>query len=278
MIKKLLILCLIMSLIIIYSCSKTGIQGDWKAKITILKGTVQVIKDGNTLPAKVNMILQKNDEIKTAKGTVDLKIAGLGVFKLKKYTHLKLIELAKKNHLKLKNGKILLALDKLKKDTTFNVETPTAVAGIRGTSFLVSTEGESTKVGVLTGKVEVRSFDGFVAVNELREVRVSGKDLDKVSIMKRSTITDVKSILKIKDVESIQEYKQIRANVKKLEIIEAEENPDNIDIDALKDAIKAKELQDDGSGTTEAMKDKKSGVKSSTIDSAKKKFIDDNEF
>ena len=96
--------------------------------------------------------------------------------------------------------------------------------------------------------------------------------------MNIATIIDAKSILKIKGIDSIDGYMKIKANVKKLEIIEASERTEGIDVDSLKRAIKAREMQEEGSAINEALKKKSADVKSSSIDSSKKKFIEDEDF
>jgi hypothetical protein len=253
-------------------------SGDWKAKILNVVGKVQVIRNGVKELAQLDMILSQNDTIESGNGTADLKVVNLGVLKVKPQSTVQLANLTEKTKLNLKKGKVLLALNKLKKDSSFEIETPTAVAGVRGTSFLVSASGDNTKIGVLTGKVEVRSFDGFVAVGELNEVKIAGKELKAVTRMDINTIVDVKSILKIKDVASIEGFSKIKANIKKLEIIESTEKAEGIDVEELKKAIKAKEMSEDNSMITEELQKKSSEIKSSTVDSSKQKLISDEEF
>ena len=280
--KKILVLTLILSLIAVFGCSKSDtelISGEWKAKLIQISGKVEVIKDGVTQPAEINMILTKDDTIQSYAGTVDFKIANLGLVKVKPNTTLKLSEMSEDSKLTLKKGKILLALNKLKKTSTFHIDTPTAVAGVRGTSFLVTASKLNSKIGVLTGSVEVRTSRGVVTVNELKEVRVSDKELAAVSTMNISTIVDVKSIMKIKNIETMNEFTKIKSNIKKLEIIESGERVDGIDVDALKRAIKAKEIGEDDAAISEALKKKSADIKSSQIDTSKqKKLLSDPEF
>ncbi len=280
--KKILVLTLILSLIAVFGCSKSDtelISGEWKAKLIQISGKVEVIKDGVTQPAEINMILTKDDTIQSYAGTVDFKIANLGLVKVKPNTTLKLSEMSEDSKLTLKKGKILLALNKLKKTSTFHIDTPTAVAGVRGTSFLVTASKLNSKIGVLTGSVEVRTSRGVVTVNELKEVRVSDKELAAVSTMNISTIVDVKSIMKIKNIETMNEFTKIKSNIKKLEIIESGERVDGIDVDALKKAIKAKEIGEEDAAISDSLKKKSADIKSSQIDTSKqKKLLDDPEF
>jgi hypothetical protein len=57
------------------------------------------------------------------------------------------------------SGKALFLVNKLKtQDSSFKVETPTAIVGVRGTAFLVSVAegGESSRVACFTGEVSVK--------------------------------------------------------------------------------------------------------------------------
>lgn len=279
--KKILLLSLITFLMVFFSCSRSGDQygpDSWKAKVTMVKGKVEILQGDKIQPAQLGMILNAKDIIKTSDGSIDLRIPRVGIFKIKSNSLLTLSSLVNETKLNLKQGKIVLALKKLSKDQKFEVETPTAVAGIRGTSFLVKADETDTKIGVLTGKIEVRSFDGYATVTELKEVSVSGKELQEVSTMKASTIVDVKDILKIKHIEEMDGYKNIKSNMQKLEIIEAGERADGVDIESLKDAIKAKQIQESESSVNEKLKDKSSKVKGSSVDTKKQKFIKDDEF
>ena len=96
--------------------------------------------------------------------------------------------------------------------------------------------------------------------------------------MNITTIVDVKDMLKIKDISGLDEYTQIKANVAKLEIIESSDESAGVDMNSLKQSIKAREMDEEGSVVSEQLKSKSGQVKSSQIDPAKKDLIKDNEF
>jgi len=279
--KRMLLLSIALLMVIGFGCSKSEDfteAGELKAKISRVSGNVQLIRDNKIEPAKMNMIISGKDTIKALNGSADLHIARRGIFKVKPNSVVEITSLAKETRINVKGGKLLLALQKLKRDKDLEIETPTAVAGVRGTSFLVSVSGQNTKVGVLTGEVGVRTFDGFVKVNELKEVKVAGKELKNVSRMNITTIVDVKGILKIKDIENMKEYRKIKANIKKLEIIEQSDKETDVDVEALRNAIKAKGMEEGGSALGDEIRKKSSEIKSSgDLESRKKKFIEDDE-
>lgn len=276
--KKLFLLFLLISFIAFTSCSKPEDTEETRIKITILKGKVEVLINGDKKPAKINMILKKNDEVITYNGQADLIIGNIGIMKVKANSVFKISSISRDIKLKLNRGKLLLALNKLKKDTTFYVESPTAVVGVRGTSFLITVSAKESKVGVLTGKVEVKSAKGSITVNELKEVSVVEAEIQNVTSMNITTIVDVKDMLKIKNIETVEGYKRIKSNIKKLEIIESAEGSNELNVDAFKNAIQAKDMEDGGVSMSEELKKKSAKIKKSSIDSSKQGLVKDEEF
>ncbi len=275
-------LCFLMIMVLLsFACSKADdqtVRSDLKSKIINITGKGEVIRNNTTEPAKLNMILSKGDIIRTYDGTVDLRIIGLGVAKIKPNSFVEIFSIVAKSDLTVKKGRILIALNKLKKGDAFTVGTPTAVVGVRGTSFLINVAQKDTRVGVLTGVVKVKSSKGEIEVNELREVSVSDTKLEDVSEMDITTIVEVKDMLKIKEIDTVDEYTRIKANIKKLEIIESSENAAGIDMDSLKRSINVKGVEEEGSVMSDELKKKSSEVKSSSVDATKKQFLDDKEF
>lgn len=279
-----LILIITVAILFSFSCSKKNEDvlnsvGELKAKIIFVMGKAEAIRGDKTIPVVLNMFLGQNDKIKTEDGTVDIMVGGLGLFKIKPNSLVQLANLTQSTKIILKQGKILTVLNKLKKDSTFNVETPTAVAGVRGTSFVVEAEGSQSKIGVLTGVVQVNTVNKKIAVTELNQVEVSEKNIKPESKMAVSTINDVKDIVKIKNIESMNEYAKIKNNLKILALIEANESGTDMDMNKLKDSIKAKEIQDQAKINSENIKNKNLGRKNkSGVSANKNKLLNDQSF
>lgn len=256
--------------------AETG-QREFKVRVTKTVGKVEVTRDEKTEPARIDMILEKDAQIRTYDGTIDLKIVGLGIFKLKPYSLLELSSLSKKTKFRLNPGKILLVLKKIMRDSVFEIQTPTAVIGVRGTSFLVSATKKKMKIGVLTGKVVVQSGKKTVVVDELKEVSVTEKEIEKVGKMEATTIIDVREVLKIKEIETMPEYDKIKLNIKKLEIIEGDKK--SLKLKRMKDRIRAKEAQEKAEAESEMIEEKATGIETEkALDSEKEEFVEDDEF
>jgi hypothetical protein len=134
--------------------------------VTYVEGDVEIMRAGTDSFEEINpgQFVGMGDTIRTGSGSlVDIKLGEASVLRLKEDTTLYFEEyessvksiIAK---LKLVSGVILNRIQKLKRKSSFEITTRVAVAGIRGTDFMVeSAEEDVTKVLVLDGKVEVRS-------------------------------------------------------------------------------------------------------------------------
>jgi len=120
--------------------------------ISQMNGTVDVrVNGGEWQTAEPGMVLHEKDEIRTADGGfAELLMdpqGSTGKLELKEKSHLRLSTLAlhpesgeKVTHLDLAIGKVLVHAEKLNADSKFEVRTPTAVTGVRGTIFEVAVE------------------------------------------------------------------------------------------------------------------------------------------
>lgn len=160
----------------------------------------------------------------------------------------------KQTVLKLNLGKVILFVEKIIYPLTkFEVQTPTAIAGVRGTEFAVETTGEETDIGAFSGNIGVRSIlksgkeseEIFLGENEettvekfkiphpkrklkkllyltrkLPEFRGRYKILRqrmpilKEKIKKLKELKKIKNIKKLKEIRKYKEFKEIRKRVK----------------------------------------------------------------
>lgn len=133
-----------------------------KAMITFAEGAPMVNRDGKAMPAKPGMEVQKNDLITTSGGcTVDVALDDEIGCRVLPATECYVFETNPQNaKLKLNAGNVVLNLKKLPKDSTFEVETPSAVAAVRGTQFwgrvnLGDPNGPATTFAVRRGIVQI---------------------------------------------------------------------------------------------------------------------------
>ncbi len=146
------------------------------AKLIQMEGDVQVIRAGGEKPFKafVNMRLTEGDRIITGpSGKAKIEMDDEIIITLAENTRIYLSELrgsngAKQSSINLQSGGVGSSVkEKLKDNSRFEIKTPTAVMGVRGTEFFTQ---------YYNGNVDVRVVDGIVevTVNVTKEGDVTG--------------------------------------------------------------------------------------------------------
>lgn len=145
-----------------------------------VKGECFYERDGKTAPVKVKTIFFRNDRVFTKKGNLDVQIGPVAVLHLSPYSTVVLSELSTQNN----NDKITVDLSsgrgytkfakKMNAGSSYTINSPTLVAGIRGTEFIMSAGGDEgddadvpSGVFVNTGVVSVTSTSNAGAATEV---------------------------------------------------------------------------------------------------------------
>lgn len=150
------------------------------AVVTFTKGEVEVCLRGQKewKVVEPGMNLGKNDRIRTKYNSkIDVKIDEESAFRLAEDSEAQIAALAKigkfqASSLKLKDGKVLTKVGKYPVKPRFSIRTPAAVAAVRGTSFLVTSSPEKTRVAVKEGLVRVGNRKGEVVVGPNQRTEV----------------------------------------------------------------------------------------------------------
>lgn len=135
------------------------------ALVVQIKGKSEIIREGKTIPAKVNELIQKGDLLRTYKdATVAVQLSSGAMFKMASETEVMLSDLVRDNsglHVKLdiRRGSLANKLDTMGAKDNYTVQAPTAIAGVRGTEFLVEINAAVDQATVLVN-------DGSVAVQD----------------------------------------------------------------------------------------------------------------
>lgn len=129
------------------------------ALIVSLSGTVEVIDGGAWMPAKKGQQLSEAAELRTgADGQVDLQVPGRAGIRLLGGSLFKIKTLSDSAaQLAIEQGDILVRSARLRGGEQLSVETPTAIAAVRGTQFWgqVKPQDKSGIFAVREGSVEV---------------------------------------------------------------------------------------------------------------------------
>lgn len=146
-----------------FLCPKPAMTGSDAVVILFLKGEVEVKTPGKEwVKAYTGMSLSSGDTIKTGRGswaelTFGDSLANL--VKISANTELSLEQVFPIQRLNLMEGEIKALVEKLDKGSTFEVRTPTAVCGVRGSGLGVKTDGTSTTTSAYESNAFVKWVD-----------------------------------------------------------------------------------------------------------------------
>jgi hypothetical protein len=201
----------------IFSCKQEPKKAVVKGVINFLSGTVTLEKTGTKLSAKVGDEVTEGMKLVTGDKSVAEIYFGENAIKVIENSALEISKLAKdekngeQTSLSLDKGRVFArVVKKLSRADEFLVKTPTAVAAIRGTDFVVSQTDNKSTIACLKGKVQVSESGNDTAkvdLNQGQEVDVEkGKKLDVKSIKDEN----LKNLQKI-----IDDIREIREDIRK---------------------------------------------------------------
>ena len=127
----------------------------------------------NGVPLTAGSTVRFETEVVVKDGRAVIEVPETGTIKVFPNTRLKI---ARRSMVQLALGKIWAAI--APSGRGFEVQTPNAVAGVRGTQFVVESSQEKTEVGVVEGEVAVSSRSDRQQVRTVRarqRIRVEGK-------------------------------------------------------------------------------------------------------
>jgi hypothetical protein len=140
-------------------CISCKAKSDEISLITLFVGDVQVKSgDAGFRPAKLRQTINKNDEIKTGeKSLAVIQLGTEGIVQLSENSAVTMKSLLneKTREVFLGKGMVLSRIDKLLKGCEYQVKTPTVIAAVRGTQFIVRISAGKSIVALDRGTVLV---------------------------------------------------------------------------------------------------------------------------
>ncbi len=192
-------------------------QNELKAKVVFVIGDVKVknnLNDAGTKP-EVGVLLSKNQILITGeKGTADLQFSNNSTLRIRPNSEISIKNLLEQDgklteEVNLKKGSAIANINKQKQTDNFNIVTPTVIAGVRGTRFLIivdpdKNKDEVTKVSVLDGSVGITKHKDEVPLSTEPIVIIDGKEsaqeISRGGDFKKSSLTTPdKDIIEGKD-------------------------------------------------------------------------------
>jgi hypothetical protein len=153
-----------------------------EAVVTAIQGTARIYTKDSTagrLLKKGDVLRQENEVVIAEKSRIELRFPDGTVMRLSEKSHLKMSELSFNRQTDSKNVKVDLPLGKLwanvkrlvTSDSSVEVRTANAVAGVRGTVYRVNVEEDKSAL--------IKVYDGTVYV--ANPPRDASKPIDKVT-------------------------------------------------------------------------------------------------
>jgi len=191
----------------------------------------------NDLPAKVGMNLKQTDTIVTKAGTAAVSLYEGSIIRLAENTELELVtKTAKELNFNQLAGRTWSKVVKLSGIEEYSIQTPDAVATVRGTAFDVEVLEDGTEVATAEGIVDVKSGSERIQVEKDKAVRARQKKLERIE----AKLDKWRENNVNKDVEHIKRLKgKIRKKYKRMIKIAREKGATDEQIaDAIEDHIR----------------------------------------
>ena len=141
-----------------------------KMVVMDVQGDGQIIRQNTAMPATAGMESQPGDILKTGSNCrMDVALNSLAGCRVLPASNVLVMDSKlSAMHLKVNSGNVVLNLKKLPKDSSFELETPTALASVRGTQFWGRVEKKAAENPVTTFAVRegvVEIFDKISSQN-----------------------------------------------------------------------------------------------------------------
>ncbi|XDD50356.1 FecR domain-containing protein [Leptospira sp. WS92.C1] len=214
------------------------------ARIVWVLGDVKILSDSGEKKAELGATLSATDRVVTgASGGAEIMVADSGIIKMSKNSDIEIANLVNPNgsdtNVQVNYGKIVTMVKKGQKTTEFTVSTPTALAGVRGTSFLTSVEHpEGSKVNCAKESCTIRFavIEGTIAVskkgessevilNKNREIKIekNQKLTDKlIRSLQKDSLTEMKELIVLHKNETFEYGKlveELKSSSEELKIL-----------------------------------------------------------
>lgn len=204
-------------------------------------------RDGKTLPAKPKTIFFRNDRLFTKKGKMDVQIGPVAVLHLAPYSTIRLSDLTEQDRktnivVDLESGRGYTKFaTKMGPGSKYTIKSPTLVAGIRGTEFVLSAGDESPQphedsdipqgVFVNTGVVAVSPASREEEIIELQPgEQVTGVDNALVKGVMEDFIKKKMKLFKQLNAMKEEQYRILeREKNRQIELLEKVKGSVNID-------------------------------------------------
>jgi hypothetical protein len=193
--------------------------------VTYVSGDVNMHRGADWRVLDVDDMVSLNNRIRTeSESFCELQFSDFGIIRIQENTELEvgdvyLIEEKNRVNVNLDEGKLLCKVSKLTKGEKFQVKTRTALAGVRGTEFLVETRrDESVSLAVKEGSVSVIPSKVAERIDEIKmelKTETARSVLEEIEIPEVVVTEDEEVILEKVEVENaVKEFEDTTEVIK----------------------------------------------------------------
>lgn len=202
-----------------------------KATVTMVIGDAGVLRanEPGRKPLRTGDSLKPEDVILTsADATVTILLEKTGLMRIGPNSRVILSSLLLNpdgnfdQRIAVRQGRVTLGLNKLRRESSFRVEAPTAVAGVRGTSFVVDVQdpgGHAFPYFVRTDrrdvKVRVAVFSGSVEMSSPASPQTVTVEPMKMAVLDGDNFADIKIVpierLYLGELEELRRMSELRS-------------------------------------------------------------------
>lgn len=150
--------------LVVGACSTSGKKVGNEDRVAVILDAapgVVVMRDGKTIPAHAGFVLRKGDTLESKSGNADIQTVRGDIIRLGEFSKASMAQYAYGNNesgteIKLGAGSLIAEVNKNESTEGFRIRTPTAIASVRGTSFLVELKDDKTP--------RIKVYEGAVAM------------------------------------------------------------------------------------------------------------------
>jgi len=168
--KRIFMIALLSAITMLPTCKKS--EQELVVTVQFSVGNAKIVSASGVKAASSGAVISYDDSIVTGPSSVvDLNFGTKGVIRIVENSSVKMAVLQahtgnEQVQFDMKKGKIFVIMSKLSKESSFRVTTPTTIAAIRGTSFMVVSDPKNSRIYVLKGRVLVQlAKEGKLAEN-----------------------------------------------------------------------------------------------------------------
>jgi hypothetical protein len=255
--KKGICLLALLAIITVLSACKKEPE---KVTVQFSVGNAKIVSASGEKAATSGDVVSHDDSIVTGPSSiVDLNFGTKGVIRITENSLVKMAALQANTgneqvEFDMKKGKIFVIMSKLSKETSFSVKTPTTLAAIRGTSFMIVCDPKLSKISVLKGKVLVQlAKEGKLAENIEKML-----EANKKVIVSEDLVNQIIAGKKEIEVVSLspKEISEIKKEIKNIKV------SDKLDPEAQKELT---EITQDSAVKPDTTKNKKQETQNKDI-------------